>query len=240
MKASTVVFVGVVVSAASARAELTSLGDFALGQKLAKAKFAKGSALGCTGSFRQGLDSGKIREVSFSPDGACQAAALEAQLEKEYGGKPIVSVDKTVKLWEGKTGSAMLISSRSGSLTVKVLRPGNGAKRACFADDGFAAFWKNFVATVEQPAAVAASFAFPVKNYDDKVVIKDAKALAKQWPTLIDPADRKELATGSVTPSCSVDTATYDLSLPESNLGLEARVVRGGWKFVEINHESPD
>ena len=142
------------------------------------------------------------------------------------------------KLWEGKTGSMMVITARTGSVTIRLLPPGPGAQRPCFADDGFAAFWKTFKESIDKPDAVAKSFKFPLKDFDDTVKVKDAKTLAKKWSSMIDDADKKEIASGSLTPTCSIAVGTYDLSLSESNLSLEARQVGGKWMWVEINDQA--
>ena len=55
---------------------------------------------------------------------------------------------------------------------------------------------------------------------------------------MIDDADKKEIASGSLTPTCSIAVGTYDLSLSESNLSLEARQVGGKWMWVEINDQA--
>lgn len=220
-------------------AEVTKLGDHSLGQVLAKSKFAKGAAFGCTGNFRQEIEKGKVSGVDFTAEGKCKASDIEAQIEKDYGAKPIVSVDKSAKLWEGKTGSVMVVTAMTGSVTVKLLPPGPGAKRACFADDGFAAFWKTFKDGIDKPDAVAATFKFPVKDYDDKVVLKDAKALGKKWAAMVDADDKKEITSGKLTPTCAIDLGgIYNLRLGNSNLSFEAKQIGGKWQWVEINSQA--
>lgn len=223
----------------TAYAELAKLGDFALTDTPKKAGFAKVTTLGCAGSVRHEMGSGKVDAVELSAGDKCTKAALEAAIAKEYPGvTPITSTDGEAKLWEGKTSSVIL---RSGSgLYVRLVRPGAGAKRTCFADDGFAAFFKTFKDAVasNKADAVAATFKFPVKNYDDKVKFKDAKAFAKKWPKLIDAEDKKALAA-DLKPTCDLGVETYSLSLSDSYISLEAKKVGDKWVWVEINDQAP-
>ncbi len=223
-----------------AHAELTKLGEWRIGAPIVKQPFIKSTTvLGCTGSLRQSGDKQrKVNAVVFSPDSKCDKKALQAAVEKEYGAKPIASTDKTAWLWEGKTTSVLISQGLSGDTRVTLLPPGPGAKRACFADDGFAAFFKTFVAAIDKPDAAVATFKFPIKDFDDTVVAKDAKALKKKWASLIDPEDKKELASGKLGPTCDVGTATYNLRLGNSNVSFEARQVGDKWMWVEINDEA--
>jgi hypothetical protein len=218
----------------SAYAELAKLGDFALTDTPKKSGFAKVTAvLGCAGSVRHEMKGGKVVAVELSAE-KCTKASVEAALAKEYPGvTPVTSPDGEAKLWEGKTTSVIL---RSGmSLAVRLVAPGPGAKRTCFADDGFAAFYKTFTQAVATNKAdtIAASFAFPIKDFEGKVRIKDAKAFAKKWPKLIDSADLKELAT--LTATCDLGTETYSLGLSNSDTSFEARKVGDRWMWIEIN-----
>lgn len=221
----------------TAHAELTKLGEFALTDTPKKAGFAKITALGCAGSVRHELGSGKVVAVEFSAD-KCTKAGLEAALTKEYPGvTPIVNTDGSAKVWEGKTTSVIM---RSGtSLSVRLVRPGAGSKRVCFADDGFAAFFKTFKDAVasNKVDAVAATFKLPIKDFEDKVRIKDAKAFAKKWPKLIDAADKQALAT-DLAPSCDLATESYNLRLSDSYMSFEAKKVGDKWMWVEINDEA--
>jgi hypothetical protein len=238
MKLRTLSITAVSLLALPATAEVTKLGDFSLGASQAKAKFAKGSAFGCQGSFGQRIDAkNKISGVEFTSSGKCKAADVERLVEKEYGGKPIVSTDKKAKLWEGKT-SAVIVVTRMSGVTVKLVTPGAGAKRACFPDDGFAAFWKTFKDGLGKADAAAATFKYPIKDFEGKVVVKDAKAMAKKWPTLIDADDKKELASGELLPTCSIDVETYDLRLANSYVSFEAKKIGDKWMWVEINDEA--
>jgi len=237
MKLATFAIAAVSLSS-TVSAEVTKLGEFSLGQSLAKWKMSKGSVFGCPGSFGQKLANGKIVGVEFNSS-KCKAADVEAAVKKEYGAAPIVSTDKTAKLWEGKTASVIVVSAISGGVTVKLVPPGPGAKRVCFADDGFAGFLKTFKASIDKPDAAAAMFAYPIKDFDGKVVIKDAKALAKKWPTLIDGDDKKELASGALVPTCTMEIDSYSLRLGNSNVSLEAKKIGDKWQWVEINDESP-
>lgn len=222
--------------APAANAELTKLGDYSLGQSLAKSVFVKSATvLGCTGSLRQEIEKGKVSAIEFTPDGKCDKRALEAAIEKDYGAKPIASVDKKTRLWEGKTGAAIVLQGMSGDVRVRVVAAGLGTKRVCFADDGFAAFWKSFKDNLGKADAAAAMFKFPLKDFDDKVVAKDAKALAKKWPKLIDDDDKTEIASGKLTPVCEFTTDNYSLRLGNSNVSFEAKQVGGKWMWVEIN-----
>lgn len=233
-----IAFALVSLLASSASADITKIGDFALGQKLDKSTVKMGTYFGCKGGITQQVDKGAIVRVSFESQ-SCKAADVEAQIQKEYGNAaPIVSVDKTAKLWEGKTGSVVVITSVSGAVGVKVLPPGAGAKRACFADDGFAAFFKDFKAALDKPDVAAKQFKLPIKDFDGKVVAKDAKALAKLLPAMIDKADRKELAAGTLSATCDLSLSTYNLRLGNSNASFEAKQVGGTWQWVEINAEA--
>jgi hypothetical protein len=238
MKMRASLIVGVSLFAATVQAEVTKLGEHSLGQSLAKSKFAKGTLYGCQGSFRQELDKGKVSGVEFTSSGKCKAADVEAAVKKEMGGEPIVSTDKTAKLWEGKTGSMIVMSGTTGTVVVKLVTPGPGAKRVCFAEDGFTAFWKSFKDNLGKADAAAAMFKFPIKDFDDKIVAKDAKALAKKWPSMIDDEDKKEIASGALVPTCELATANYNLRLGGSNLSFEAKQVGGKWMWVEINSEA--
>lgn len=222
-----------------AQAEITKLGDWAVGQPSRKQSFLKSvTALGCTGSLRQGGDKGKVTEVVFSPDSKCDKKALDAAIEKEYGAKPIWSTDKTARLWEGKTGSVLLKVGMSGDTTVKLGPPGAGAKRGCFADDGFPAFFKTFKGALDKPDAVAATFKFPIKDFEGKVVAKDARALVKKWPKLVEADDKSEIASGKLVPTCDVGDETYNLRLSNSNVSFEAKRTGDVWQWHQINSEA--
>ena len=232
------VVVSLVMMTSVAHAELAKLGDFALTDTPKKAGFAKVTAvLGCAGSVRHEMSSGKVEAIELSAD-KCTKDALEAAITKEYPGvKPITSTDGEAELWEGKTTSVIL---RSGmSLSARLVRPGAGAKRTCFADDGFAAFFKTFTDAVasNKADAVAATFKFPVKDYEAKVRIKDAKAFAKKWPKLIDAADKTALAT-DLTATCDVVQQNYTLRLSDSYSSFEANKIGEQWFWVEINDEA--
>jgi hypothetical protein len=223
----------ILVSSLPAHAELAKLGDFSLTDKVKKAGFAKVTLYGCKGSLKHDMGKGKVEGITFSADSAC--TAIEAAIKKEYPGAPLTSTDGLIKLWEGKTSSVLLTRGE-----LRLVLPGAGAKRTCFADDGFAAFLATFKTAVAggKLDAVAATFKFPVKDYDDKVVIKDAKAFAKKWPAMLDGADAKALAT-ELEATCNNPTDTYDLSLPESSFSLEAHKVGDRWLWVEINERAP-
>ena len=226
------------VLSSTAHAELAKLGDFALTDTPKKAGFAKvTSVLGCAGSVRHEMGSGKVDAIELSAE-KCTKAALEAAIAKEYPGvTPIASTDGDAKVWEGKTTSVILTSGMS--LSVRLVRPGAGAKRTCFPDDGFTAFFKTFKDAVasNKADAVAATFKFPVKDYDDKVRFKDAKAFAKKWPKLIDAADKKALAT-DLTATCNVALQQYNLRLSDSYASFDAKKIGDQWFWVEINDES--
>lgn len=225
-----------VLLTAPAHAELTKLGDFALTDTPKKSNFAKvKSVLGCAGSVRHVMRGDKLVGIEFSA-AKCDARALEAALRKEYAGEPIVSRDGKAKLWEGKTSSVVLDTRAS---SVRLGAPGPGTKRTCFTDDGFAAFYQTFRDAVAagKADAVAATFAFPIKDFEGTVRFKDAKALARQWSKLLDPADKQAIA-GDLAATCDLGTETYDLSLSDSNLSLTARKVDGRWQWVEIDDQA--
>lgn len=234
-----VVVVGSLTAGVTVRAEVTKLGEFSLGQPLAKSKFAKGALYGCQGSFRQDIAKGKIVGVEFTSSGRCNPSLITMAVKKEMGGaSPIVSTDKKAVLWEGKAGSVIVIMPVTGGVTARLVAPGPGAKRVCFADDGFAAFWQTFKDSLDKPAAAAELFKYPIKDVEDELVAKDAKALAKKWPSMIDGDDKKELASGKLVPTCDLGTSTYDLRLGNSGVSFEAKQVGGKWMWVEINSEA--
>jgi hypothetical protein len=217
-----------------ARAELTKVGEFSLTDKVKKAGFAKTTVFGCKGNVKHDMGTGKITSVTFRAEGKCDAAAIEAAIRKEYPGEPLKSTDGAIKLWEGKTSSVMLTGTE-----VRLGFPGPGAKRTCFAADGFAAFYQTFKAAVAsgKADAAAASFKFPIKDFEDTVVIKNPKAFAKKWPSMLDAADAKALA-GDLRPTCDNATDSYSLSLRDSNISLEAKQIGDRWFWVEINDQA--
>jgi hypothetical protein len=223
----------VVATGSTAHAELAKLGDFALSDKIQKVKAAKATVLGCAGSVKHEVDTTKVTGLSFTGD-KCDQAALAAAIQKEYAAKPITSTDGRTRLWEGKTSAIMLTGKE-----LRLLPPGAGSKRACFADDGFPAFFKTFkdALAAGKADAVAAQFKFPIKDFDDKVVVKDAKAFAKKFDEMFDKDDRK---AGALEATCDVTLEYYETSLANSNFGLEARRVGDQWKWVELNFQSPD
>lgn len=228
--------VALALLATPVHAELTKLGPYALTDTPKKSQFSKvKSVLGCAGSVRHVMRGDKLVGIELATS-KCDARTLEAALRKEYTGEPIVSRDGNAKLWEGKT-SAVVLDTRSAS--VRLGAPGPGAKRTCFADDGFAAFFQTFRAAVTAGKldAAAASFAFPIKDLDAAVRIKDAKDFARQWPKLLDPADKQALAK-DLEATCDLGTETYDLSLSNSNLSLTARKIDGRWQWVELDDQS--
>ncbi len=234
----TITFVLTTLLASTAHAEISKLGDYTLGLEAKKPVGPKtATVLGCHGTIRPALEKGRVVGATLAADADCKAADVEAQLTKEYGAAPIVDHDKRVKLWEGKIGSVLLVTPPSEPPLIHLELPGAGAKRMCFSQDGFAAFWKTFKAAVDKPEAAVATFKFPVKDFDGKVISKDAKALAKQWPTLLDGADKKQLASGALIPTCAPDG--YILRLSKSNLSLQAKQVGETWQWVRINPGAP-
>jgi hypothetical protein len=242
---SLVLVVAAVAASPDARAEVASLGGVALGQEMARAGTIKTTVYGCAGRLYPDIDrKKKVIKVRFESDKCADVAAAVAAITKEFGQAPIVSAEGD-KLWEGKRASLILSPSLSNYPTSPVLLlvpPGPGSKRACWADDGFAAFWKAFVKSVVagKPAAVATSFAFPLKDQDEKVKFKDAAAFAARWRELIDESDAKEVDAGELTPMCRLDQETYRLQLPGSYSDITATKVRGAWKWTVMGEVSPD
>ena len=224
----------VVATVSTAHAELAKLGEFSLTDKVKQVKEAKATVLGCSGSVRHEVDRVKVTGVSFTGE-KCDQTALAAAIQKEYPGKPVSSTDGKTRLWEGKTTSVMLTGSK-----LRLLSPGAGSKRVCFADDGFATFFKTFKDALAsgKADAAAAMFKFPVKDFDDKVIVKDAKAFVKKFDATFDKDDRKE--AGELEATCDLTLEYYATSLSNSNIGLQARKTGDQWKWVEINSQSTD
>jgi len=235
-------FVGiaiVIVAAAPVRAEVTKLGAFTLGQEVKKPATVKTTVYGCTGELRPQINKAKkVVKVKFD-GGKCKVGAIVAAITKAHGGAPIANAHGD-KLWEGKTASIILDAGHSAPV-VLLVPPGPGSKRTCFADDGFAAFWSTFKAAVAtgNPATIAASFKFPLKDFEGKVKIKDAKAFATQWTEVIDNDDAKEIA-GDLEATCRVDADKYELSLPGTYSELTATKVKRAWLWTSLDSVSPD
>ena len=230
----------VVSSLSTARAELAKLGDFALTDKVKKAGFKKDvTVLGCKGTLQHDMDNAKVVGVRFSADRKCDQTSVAAAIQKEYGGKPIASSDGKAQLWEGKTSSVMVVKGMSG-IEVRLGLPGAGSKRVCFSDDGFAPFLQSFKTALAagKPDAVAPMFKFPLKDFDDKVIIKDAKAFAKKFDATFDKDARAEAADLDAT--CDLAGESYEVSFDSSYFALEAKQVGGQWKWVEMNSRSTD
>ena len=229
----------VAIAAAPAGAELAKLDKLALTDKVKKVGFAKDvTVLGCKGSVRHELDKVKVIGITFTANDKCDLAAVSAAIQKEYPGKPIVSSDGKAKLWEGKTSSILLLDE--SRLQIRLITPGAGSKRPCFADDGFATFFQSFKNALagNKADAVAAMVKFPLKDFEDKVFIKDAKTFVKKFDETFDESDRKEAA--DLTAACDIREASYEVQLPNSNIDLEARQIDGQWKWAQISFRSTD
>lgn len=228
------------VLATAAHAEVTNMGGFKLGQKVKKPKSANATVFGCAGSVRPEIDKKKqVTSVEFEPKG-CAADALTATITKEFGAEPIANVAGD-KLWEGKAASVMFLASAITPV-VRLVKPGGGSKRVCWPDDGFAAFWDTFKKGVAsgKPAAIAASFVFPLKDFEGTVKFKNARAFEAGWTELITADDAKALAAGQVEPVCNVTGAEYSISLEGSYSSLTATQKAGAWQWSEYGTESPE
>ena len=226
-------------TAVPARAEIAKLGDLQLGQEVKKPTLQKVTLFGCAGSMVPKVDMHeRITLIEF--DGAAcgkLVKSMTAAITKAFGGAPLVNATGDA-LWEGTTASIILTRSlsASGSPTVLLLPPGGGAKRVCWADDGFAAFWSKFKAAVAsgKGKAITAAFAFPLRDFEDKVRFKTAKALAAKWKTIVGKQDIEELGAGKLTARCSLDARTYELSL-DSDYLLTATRIDGVWHWSELD-----
>lgn len=229
-----------VALAAPVNAEIVKLGDLALGQSVTTPKTVKIELFGCAGELRPEIDrSKKVVKVVFSATRCKDLQGLVAAITKDFGGTPIENTEGA-KLWEGKTASVMLGFPLAPSRpSILLVPPGPGSKRACFADDGFAAFWSGFKTALATGKVdkVAPSFKFPLKNFEDKVVLKDAKALVKRWSSVFGAEDLAKIANGSLTAKCNLSGEYYNLPLHGSNTALSARRVGDRWLWLEIEAE---
>ncbi|MEO8707051.1 MAG: hypothetical protein ABI867_43895 [Kofleriaceae bacterium] len=225
-----------------AHAEVGKLGDFKLGDKV-KPKTVKGTVFGCAGDLYPDIDrSKKIKRVRFTAK-TCKATAVAAAITKEFGAAPLTNAAGD-RLWEGKKASVILstsLAASESSAVILLVPPGAGAKRTCWADDGFAAFWTTFKTAVAggKPEAIAASFGFPVKNFENKVKIKDAADFAPKWAAL-DATDIAGLGSGKLAAKCDVDDERYKLRLDDSYAELTATKVKGTWHWTALDEFSPD
>lgn len=226
-----------VAIALPAQAEVTKLGDFSIGQTVKKPTGVKVSLWGCDGSVRPDIDKkGKVVRVDFGVDKCKDKKALAAAITKDFGSAPIDGPEGA-KLWEGKTTAVLLIFPVTSTAKISLLPPGLGKKRVCFVDDGFPAFWTEFKTALATGKAdkVAASIKFPLKDYDGKVQVKDAKALAKKWKDVFDADDLKKIAAGELSAGCDVSDEEYRLNLEGSNKALLGKRTGDKWQWVELN-----
>ena len=224
----------VLVLATSADADITKLGDIALGQP-GKTATVKTTVFGCAGEIRTQVDRAKKVTYVELLTGACNRDAIAAAITKETGITPIPNADGA-KLWEGTTASLILQEN-----VVRLVPPGAGSKRVCWPDDGFVAFYTRFRAAVKSSngTSIAASFAIPLKDYSGKVRFNTAKKLASAWTKLINGDDVSDIAEGTSKPRCSYEDESYRLRLPDSYGEIIARRINGMWKWVEYNEMSP-
>jgi hypothetical protein len=232
------IVVVVLLASAPARAEVTKLGGFSLGQKVRKPAIARMSLYGCAGGLRPFVDTHKkVVQVRFSTRG-CSVETVAAAITKHQKHAPIVNA-RGDRLWEGKTASIILSASMSSQTTpiILLVPPGAGAKRICWPGDGFDAFWSRFKAAVAsgKPDAVAGSFLFPAKDYEGTVLFATARELANKWGDVIDHEDAKRIAAGELTPTCRVDGDRYKLILESSYYELDATLVKGAWKWSAVH-----
>jgi hypothetical protein len=232
-----------VLASVPARAEVTKLGDFKLGDKV-KPKTVKATVFGCAGELYPDIDrTKKIKSVRFTGK-SCKADAIAAAITKDFGGAPLANAAGD-KLWEGKKASIILgvsLGNAPSAPVILLVAPGAGAKRTCWGEDGFAAFWASFKAAVTGGNAdtIAASFAFPIKDVENKVKVKDAKDFAAKWASTFDPADLKGITGGKLEATCKVDDGEYKLRLDDSYSELTATKVKGKWLWTGFAEFSPD
>jgi len=243
MKLAVTFTLALAAAASTARADITSLGGYSLGQKLTKYKAKKITLYGCAGTIEPRIEKKKVTRVLFEVAPGCAAAgAIADALTKELGSAPVANAEGD-KLWEGTTGSVILTKVLGGGgdqPEVLVVPP--TTKRVCWPDDGFAAFWTGFqkAAASGKPAAMAPSFAFPFSDDDKYLEFKDAKAFAKTSTKLIGDDDAKAIATGEKKPTCSVDEASYSIFLDGSNYDLAATRTGSTWQWTSMSLVSPD
>ena len=240
-----VVAAATAASASLARAEVTKLGDFTLGQEVKKPATAKLTVFGCAGELRPEIDrSKKVVKVKFTAGNCKDVDVIAAAITKDFGGSPIANTAGD-RLWEGKSASLILSTSLASAPSqpiIMLVPPGPGSKRTCWADDGFATFWSGFKAAVAsgKPAAVATSFAFPVKDFEGKVLIKNAKMFASRFARIIGDSDAKAITAGELTPTCKLDEDSYRLPLSGTNGELGAKKLGGAWQWSSMDAVSPD
>jgi hypothetical protein len=234
----------VIIAVAPVRAEVRKLGKFALGQQVKRPSTVRTSIYGCAGELRPSIDSTKkVVKVRFSGR-RCKTDAVIAAITKAHGRAPIVNAQGD-QLWEGKTASVILSTALSVKRTTPIILlvpPGPGSKRTCWSDDGFAAFWSTFKASVAsgKPATMAASFAFPVKDYAGNVKATNAQDLLRMWGEVMDNEDVKQIVSGELAPTCRTDDDEYNLSLDSTYSELKATKVRGKWRWSKLDTVSPD
>jgi hypothetical protein len=230
----------VLLAASPAAAEITSLGGFSRGQEPASGKGKKDTLLGCAGTAYPSLGQDKkVTRVRFEPSD-CGSKLAEA-LGKELKTPPLVNAGGDL-LWEGKTATLMFVRPKGPGAALLLLPPGDGAKRVCWADDGFAAFYKKFVedARSGKPAVLVSSFALPLKDGGGKVKIKNAKAFESKWSTIVDPGDVKEMLSKETEPTCFADDEKVTLNLSYTYSELTATRGADGWKWTQWDMVSPD
>jgi len=228
----------ILLLARAAHADVTKLGDFALGQEVKKPTTVKVKLYGCTGELRPTTDrKKKVTRVRYEAT-ACTLASAAAAITKQLGAP--ISNPAGDRLWEGKTAS-LVMTNRGGNAPL-ILLVAPATKRVCFPGDGFAAFWTDFKTAVANGKrnAIAASFAFPLKSFDGKVVIANAADFIDHYAEHFDAADLKAIAGGTSAAECKLAEEHYLLRLDSSNAELLATRIRGTWKWTSRNEVSPD
>jgi hypothetical protein len=244
MKTTAILVAALAVAvAAPARADITSLGKYQLGQKYKKEKLKKATLYGCAGKLyaEPGKDK-TIAKVTFETDEKCAPAQITDAITKDFGGPPIVDAGGD-RLWEGTTASVIVVMEVGDTIPiVYLLPPGPGSKRTCWADDGFAAFWAGFQKALAsgKPDAIAATFTFPFKVDGGDVQWKDAKALAASWKDYMDPDDAKAFISGDKKPSCSYYYQRYEIYLTAQYADVYATKVGDTWHWTSVAFESAD
>jgi hypothetical protein len=237
----------IVVAAAAlptpAKAEITKLDKLALGQKWKKAKPKQITLYGCQGSLfaAPGKDK-KVSKVTFESASKCSLSAMATAITNEFG-SPAKTNANGDSLWEGTTASIILTqASYQPGVPIMYLVPPVAGKRVCWGDDGFDAFWASFKKAVAtgKGAAIAASFKLPFTDEDGNFEIKDAKAFETRWTELIGKDDAKELASGTMKPTCSIPDEQYTISLGEPNGELKASRKGDAWQWSTIALTSTD
>jgi hypothetical protein len=234
-----VVVLAVVLGATPASAEIDKLGGMKLGDKV-KPRATPATLYGCAGTIAPDVDGARrVVRVRFRTK-RCSPDALARAISREARTKPVANAIGD-QLWEGARSSVIISTSLATKASpVILLVPAVRGARACWPNDGFATWWSGFTTALGagKPEALAASFAFPVKDAQGAVKIARPADLAEAWAQ-VDPEDVQQLRSGALAPTCSVDDQRYELSLGDSYIKLTATRVQGAWRWTVFAPYSP-